>query len=465
MNNYRTFQNCNMKTLKVRRGLDLNIAGQPENDLPPIKKISKIALDVSYIPNLRVHLQKKVGDTVKKGEPIIQNKGSPGVYFAAPCSGQISEIRRGEKRSLTTVVINEDGSIEPFKYDPVDLSGSSREQIVETMKKTGLSGHIRKRPFDVPANMDKSPRSIFIRAIETAPFVPSAEKQVEGYETEFAHGLEVLKKLTDGPVFLVCKATTSSPTFTNAKNVEIRQVAGPHPASSPSIHIQWLDPIVHENDVVWTIDVHGVISLGIFFSTGNFCSEKWISIAGPEICADQRGFTKAPIGASIGEILQSAFASREDLRIISGDPLCGKAVTCEDFLGFYDTSISAFPEKTPPEMLHFMRLGSKKFTATRNYLSGFLSSRKPYEFSALLHGEKRPFIDGGIYEKVMPLRIPVMLLTKAILAEDFEQAKRLGILEIAKEDFALPAFICPSKIELLDILLEGQKKYLEQMVH
>ena len=88
--------------------------------------------------------------------------------------------------------------------------------------------------------------------------------------------------------------------------------------------------------------------------------------------------------------------------------------------------------------------------------------RKKARFTTLQHGEERAFVDGAIYDRVMPLRIPVMHLVKAILAEDFELAESLGLLCVSPEDFALPAFICPSKIEMPEIIRRGLRSYAEQ---
>ena len=62
----------------------------------------------------------------------------------------------------------------------------------------------------------------------------------------------------------------------------------------------------------------------------------------------------------------------------------------------------------------------------------------------------------------MPFQIPTMHLIKAILAEDYDLAVELGLLEVAEEDFALPAFICPSKIEMVEIVKNGLQAYAEE---
>ena len=76
----------------------------------------------------------------------------------------------------------------------------------------------------------------------------------------------------------------------------------------------------------------------------------------------------------------------------------------------------------------------------------------------------RPFIDSTLYDKVMPLEVPTMLLVKAILAEDYDLASSLGLLEVVGEDFALPTFVCPSKMEMVEIVNKGLKSYAKEIL-
>jgi len=46
-------------------------------------------------------------------------------------------------------------------------------------------------------------------------------------------------------------------------------------------------------------------------------------------------------------------------------------------------------------------------------------------------------------------------LIRAVLAGDTDEAITLGILETVPEDFALCDFICPSKIEVQEIIRDG----------
>ena len=129
-------------------------------------------------------------------------------------------------------------------------------------------------------------------------------------------------------------------------------------------------------------------------------------------------------------------------------------------MGFEDYVFCVIPENYSREFLHFFRLGISKYSYSRAYLSGHLdNAHRKYYFSTSQHGEKRAFIDSTLYDDVQPLAVPTMLLVKAVMAEDYELAESLGLLEVVGEDFALPSFVDPSKIEMSEIISKGLKRY------
>lgn len=102
---------------------------------------------------------------------------------------------------------------------------------------------------------------------------------------------------------------------------------------------------------------------------------------------------------------------------------------------------------------------------SRAYLSGHLdNAHREYKFTTNQHGEHRAFIDSTMYDKVQPLAVPTMLLVKAVMAEDYELAQSLGLLEVVGEDFALPAFVDPSKVEMSEIVTKGLKRYAQEVL-
>jgi Na+-transporting NADH:ubiquinone oxidoreductase subunit A len=432
-----------MAHIKIRRGLDIPLKGSASGSIRSEIETNEVALDFSpFAPYIHPQLLIDVGDLVLTGQPLIKEKGPIGRLWTSPATGVIKEIRRGQKRSLESIVITKS----PINKDAI-LPELNTKEPIQFLVETGLLSYFTMRPFCLPAHPNLKPRSIFIRAIESAPFRPAPEKQLEGNEHFFQTGLDFISSITPETTNLI--SATNSP-FSQFQRVRLHTAEGPHPVANASLHIQLIDPILKLHDVVWTIDPHGVIAIGRAIETGKLHPSCIISIAGLGIAEEHRGYYKVPDGASVQSILEGKL-SLTPSRLISGDPLTGLETSLNGHLAFGHTVVCAIPDDSERQPLHFFRFKSPFFTATRAY-------KESSPISTRLHGEERAFIDPNIYDRVMPLQIPTVPLIKSILADDFETAELLGVLEVAPEDFALPTFICPSKIEMTEIVRRGQQK-------
>ena len=432
--------------IKIRRGLNIPIEGLPKGELVDLAPSSTIALDLSTYPELRFKLLVKVGDEVIIGEPIAHDKKCEKRLFVAPAAGKVVEIRRGLKRRLLSVVIEKSPD---EKEQTFDVKKPLRDLLCEA----GLFGKIRRRPANLLAHPDQEPRSIFVRAIESAPIVPSARMQIAGQEELFQLGLDALASIA--PVHLVGEED-----FPSFAKIEQHTATGPHPISSPSIHIEKIDPIRSSKDVVWTLTAHDLLSIGYLLKNGKILTKRIIGVGGPALIPDQRRYLRLREGQSIASIFEGR-TGEGGLRFVSGDPLMGSKVELEDHLGIEDFAAVALSTPQKRQFLSFLRPGFDKYTASRTYHS----RRGDFAFDTNNHGEERAFIDGRVYDKVMPLRIPTMPLVKSILSQDWDQAEELGLLEVEPADFALPAFVCPSKIEMVEIVREGLRAYAEEVLH
>lgn len=459
-----------MAHIEISRGLDIPIKGKPTGNVQsklgseasPHISHTFIALNLGFFEDVRFKLLTKIGDFVKIGEPLVEDKAISGRMWVSPASGVVAEVRRGLKRRLLNIVIKVSDNEDFLDHAPIDPASASREKIIGKLKIGGGFSRIRKRPFNTLADPHSIPRSIFVKALESAPFIPPAEMQVEGKEPEFQLGLDALAKLTDGRVHLVYHHKSACRSFTEAKNVERHTAQGPHPIGTHSVHIQHLDPITSPDDVIWTLNVHDVIAIGHLLKTGNCYINRVISIAGPGFIEGRTGYFKVREGIPLSNLLTNRL-KKGFIRLISGDPMTGSKAEQDDFLGFHHFAFSAIPESTDREFLHFFRLGVNKYSFSKAYLSGHLNNEdNEYDFTTSLHGEPRAFIDPTLYDKVNPLAVSTMHLVKAVMAEDFDLAEELGLLEVDSEDFALPTFVCPSKMEMSEIIRQGIKKYSQE---
>jgi Na+-transporting NADH:ubiquinone oxidoreductase subunit A len=442
--------------IKVKRGLDIPIEGAPTGEVKTLERPRQVALDLSLFHDIKFKVLVKPGDQVKLGQPLAFDKRHEERQFVSPGGGTISEVRRGLKRRLLSIVIDLADQEEVHQHSGTP---TSRDEILARLLEGGIFAHIRMRPFGFLADPTHLPRNIFVKAVESAPFVPPAELQVAGHEEAFQAGLTALSKLTDGTLHLVHREGSPCRAFTEARDVQIHTVEGPHPSANASLHIQKIDPMQGAEDRVWTIDARDVVTLGHLLQTGRYNTDRIIALAGEGIKPEHRGFYSGRAGYPLAPLISGRLAPGEQ-RLISGDPLMGDRAEIEDFLGIRHMTATVLPDAPGRQMFHFLRLGGK-FTAHRTYFS---SKTKPAHFTTALRGEERAFIDAAIYDKVMPMRIPTVQLVKAVIADDWDQAEVLGIYDVVPEDFALATFICPSKVEMVGIMRDGLHRFSSEIL-
>ena len=163
--------------ITIKKGLDVPVKGAPQqviHDGPSIKTVATLGEEfVGMRPTMFV----KVGDRVKKGQDLFEDKKNPGVKFTAQAAGVVKEINRGEKRVLQSVVIDVDGyDQETFtSYSVSELTSVSRENVVKNLVDSGLWTAFRTRPFSKVPAVDSTPLAIFVSAMDTNPLAANPE--------------------------------------------------------------------------------------------------------------------------------------------------------------------------------------------------------------------------------------------------------------------------------------------------
>ena len=452
-----------MKKLRLSKGLNIPIRGGSDQVFDDLPKPKMVAVSFDPFHAVTFQLLVKEGDHVKIGQPIAKVKKTEGKFFVATGSGIIKEIVRGHKRRLINVIIELDENEDHYPVKLLDITESDKDTIINYMMANGLFPHIRQRPFDTLASSQVLPRDIFIKGLELAPFRPSTNLIVKGHEEDLQVGVSTLAKLTTGHVYMSIDQNQASSHIKQLQDCQLIDVSGPYPATNHSVVIHNTAPIRSIDDIVWTLNMHDVITIGHHIRTGRYLTDKVIALAGEGIIADRRGITRGRVGQPVSELIANRTQS-QDLRFISGDLLTGSNVGANGFLNFYDHVISVIPEMVDREFLHFFRLGGSKYSFSKSYFSGHKSPpSEGYSFTTSMHGEERAFVDSSQYEKVMPMAVPTMHLMKAIIGKDYDLAEELGLLEVTAEDFALATFVCPSKIEMCSLVDQGLKDYSKEM--
>ncbi|WP_434678188.1 Na(+)-translocating NADH-quinone reductase subunit A [Chlamydia crocodili] len=456
--------------IAITRGLDLSLQGSPKES-GFLKRIdpSLVSIDLRPYSALALKLKVEQDDIITSGSPVAEYKKFPGVFITSPVSGTVKEIRRGDKRVLLDVVIKKTPGQNLTEYS-YDLSKLSQKELLEIFKKEGLFALFKQRPFDIPALPNQTPRDIFINLADNRPFTPSTEKHLAVFSSReegfyvFNVGVRAIAKLFGLCPHIVSTDRLAIPEKDLKSIAHLHKISGPYPSGSPSTHIHYIAPITNEKDIVFTISFQEVLTIGHLFLKGRILNEQVVALAGSGLKSSLRRYVITTKGADFQSLLSLEDISL-DVSLISGDPLTGRLCDKESVpcLGMRDSTISVIPNPKIRQAFNFLRLGINKPTRTRTYLSGFLKRKHTYmDPDTNLHGETRPIIDTEIYDKVMPMKIPVVPLIKAVITKDFELACMLGFLEICPEDFALPTFIDPSKTEMLSIIKESLKDYAKE---
>ena len=437
--------------IRIKKGLDINLKGKADKIFLRAPRANSYAIKPVDFLGIRPKLLVQPGDEVKVGTGLFFNKYRPEVKFTSPVSGTVREIVRGERRMILEVVIEPKEEDTFIQYKVSDPKTMSRDKIVEVLLESGMWPMLRQRPFSVIANPDHKPKAIFISGFNSAPLAPDFDFIIKDFKNEFQKGIDVLSQLTEGKIHLGLNAAFSPcKTYEEVKGVDIHKFKGPHPAGNVGVQIHHIDP-VNKGDIVWYINPLDVVSIGNLFIHGTIDNNLYLALTGSEV--KKPVYYKMIRGSEVHPIIDGNL-NEGDLRLISGDVLTGRKITKNGYVGFYDNQITVIPEGNYYELIGWATPGFGKFSVSRTFFS-WLTPKKEYVIDTNLKGGVRAFVMSGEYTKVLPMDIYPVQLLKAILVEDIDQMEKLGIYEVAEEDFALCEFVCTSKTNVQEILRQG----------
>ncbi len=455
---------------KIKRGLKLPISGEPDQRIsqgPPVTRVAVMADDcIGMRPTMFVH----VGDTVKRGQALFEDKKNPGVIYTALGAGSVTAINRGARRALQSVVIElsdgertgqpADDEFQPFE----SYTGNPPEQlraneIRALLIESGMWPALRTRPFSKAPAPDATPDALFVTAMDTNPCAPSVAAVMAGKEEDFRRGLALMAKLADGEPVYLCKAPGAEIPGEDHGQVQVEEFDGVHPAGNVGTHIHYLYPVPKER-TVWHINYEDVISVGRLFHTGRLDVERTIALAGPQV--NEPRLLQTRVGASTDTLTEGELKEGEN-RVISGSVLSGRTAMGEihGYLGRFHHQIAVLREGRERQFMGWLWPGKNKFSVTNAFISSILPART-FDFTTTTNGSERAMVPIGTYEAVFPLDIIPTFLLRALVIGDVEEAEALGCLELDEEDIALCSYACPGKYDygpyLRSILTQIEKE-------
>jgi Na+-transporting NADH:ubiquinone oxidoreductase subunit A len=433
------------RTIRIRKGFDVPIAGEPEQVVYPGAPVQNVALcGVDYV-GLRPRLLVSVGDAVGLGQPLWQDKSDPAVGYASPGRGVVTAINRGARRVLESVVVSlQESGARDLAFEPLtpeQIGNLGRDEVADRMLRSGLWTALRTRPFSRVPRSDSTPKAIFVTAIDTRPLATDPKVVVARDPGHFALGLQVLTRLTEGRIWL-CTAPDWSITLPGIERVTRVSFAGPHPAGLPGTHMHFLQPVGPDR-TNWNINFQDVTALGRLFHEGVIDTERVVSLCGA--CVSEPRLVTTRLGASLEEVLQDGICETATCRVISGSVLGGRAATGTlAYLGRYHDQVSVLREGGRSFVFGWTGLFPRRFTTAPTFARSS-GHRKLHTFSTTQNGRFSGMLPMRVFDRVMPLDILPSPLLRALLVKDTDRAQALGCLELDEEDLALCSFVCPAK--------------------
>ncbi|MCH3883999.1 Na(+)-translocating NADH-quinone reductase subunit A [Tenacibaculum aquimarinum] len=445
------------KDIRIKKGLDIKLVGDAEQTTTKLSLGSVYAVNPEDFHGVVPKILAKEGTGVKAGEALFYDKSDERILFPSPVSGKISEIIRGERRKVLTIKITADSKQDYKDFGTANADAMSAEEVKNHLFASGCWPFVKQRPYDVVANPNQAPKAIFVSGYASAPLAGDLDYTLKGKEAELQTALTALTKLTTGRVH-VAVGSSNSP-LASAKGVEVHQVSGPHPIGNVSTQIAKVSPI-NKGEVVWVVNPQDLVVIGELFLTGKFNATRTVALTGSKF--NKPHYVTALAGANIGDVVKGNLDTDNE-RIISGNVLSGTQVSQDNFLGYYDTQITAIPEGNDYELFGWNKPIFNKISTSRAFTFSWLTPKKKYDLNTNTNGEHRAFVVTGSYEEVFPLDIYPMQLLKACMYKDLDEMEALGAYEVAPEDFALTEFICVSKQPHQKIIREGLDLMREEL--
>lgn len=447
-----------MEPYVIKKGLNIPLAGAPAGVVHNALPSERILLYPNEFDGLKPRPAVKAGDMVRRGSVLFTSKKLPALKFRSPAAGTVEDVVLGQRRAIEKIILRaaaRDDIEERPRFSAEQLLGESRERVLGHLMDTGYLTLIRQRPFSRMADPQAKPKSIFVNAMNTAPFQPDASIIIRGHEAAFQAGLNALTRLTSGKVHLCLPHGRDdlSPALAEARNVQLHYFRGPHPAGNTSVHIHRIDPI-RPRDIVWTVRAVDLVQIGRLLLDGAVPADRVVSLAGPGVEESSRSYVRVQIGQPLADWLKGKLAPGEQ-RLVAGDVLSGTIRPPDDSLRFGDAGICVLPEDHERHLLGWIAPGWNLYSRSRSFLSTWLRPRKEWVLTTNRHGSLRAMVLTGLYDEYMPMNILVDYLVRAVLAREVDEAIKLGLLETDPEDFALCAFACPSKMDLVGIMRKG----------
>ncbi len=445
-----------MKTVKIKKGWQFKIAGQPSSRLTDCTAGRHIAFVADKLPFTKPRLLIKKGDHVLIGSVLFEDKKHPDFKFLSPGCGIIADITYGRRRVIQEIIIaiEDNESHEVFKvYGNALLEKTGRKTLISDLMNGGMWPHIRQLPFRQIADPGSMPNAVWVCVGSADPFQPSAHVYLNGQEDFFEFGLKALRRLVD--TVNISRYDEPANQKSSAESMVTHRILGKYPSSDPGVVLYHTKKSAVENQD-WYIDGQDVINIGKFLKTGIYPIDRIVAFSDGTVQNSRHIKTRTGICL---KNLASSDLDDQGKKWIAGGVLSGYTSRGDSFLDLHQSSVMLIDETIESELFGFVRPGFKKLSNSRTVIAAL--SSKPLPVNNDMHGEIRPCINCGYCAGICPVDIMPQYTYKSLYADEIEEALAHGLLDCV--ECGLCSFVCPSKIDLSDYLIEARHRYHKEI--
>jgi Na+-transporting NADH:ubiquinone oxidoreductase subunit A len=396
---------------------------------------------------LRLRVLVEEGAKVQRGQVLATSRDDERIRVCSPASGIVTELNRGERRALQSIVIEvaEVGNAPEVQYETLHAAArlDSGPAVRDFLLETGLWLALRTRPYSRVPKPEQRPAALFVTATDTHPLSLDPAPHLAPRLADLERALRALVLLVDGAPVYLCVGASGAPALTSLTlpGVQVVTFTGPHPSGTVGYHIHCLKP-VNDKRAVWHLGWQDALALGRALETGRVPQDRLISVAGPGLT--EPAILRTRRGFAVDSLLAGRLAPGTQ-RVISGSVLEGRTAAGPlAFLGPFHQALCALPEDNRRVGLGWLRPGLRSWSVLRVHAAGFLPIRH-FDFTTSSNGSGRSMIPFASFDGLWPFDLPLPFLLRALLMENLEESVKLGCLELDEEDLALCTLVDPGK--------------------
>ncbi|MFC1516785.1 hypothetical protein ACFL7E_08520, partial [Thermodesulfobacteriota bacterium] len=342
-----------MLTVRIKKGYTVNVAGEPSRSVTSLEKPDRVALTPERIPYVKPRLKVQIGDKVKIGTPVFEDKRNPDIRFLSPGGGNVTDINFGPRRVIREIIVALDDveDREEFPaFSETEIKSIPKKELIQAIMAGGLWPLLRELPFRDIADPEFTPPAVIVSLDAREPFQPLPEVYLNGKIRLFEYGLEILRRLSDA--VLISTSPNNSFILQQLKNHLTHISDGVYPADDAGVLLYHVKKTPADNRA-WYIDGQDLLQLAVLLQTGQYPVDRVVALGGNLARGKNHILTRW--GVPLKHLAKGSEDNVAKARYLVGGIFRGYAVAADSFMGFYDKSLVLLSTGDEKEFFGFAR--------------------------------------------------------------------------------------------------------------